>query len=185
MKKIVFLAITIGVLSVGNIASAVSIEPSLGILPVACEAEHIAFFPIGSTEKAYLDWIVFNPADYSSTVYSGLISDITGSSLLTEYLYTYQIEARGSPAIDNVENLTIYFDTVLASGAGSYAADLDTWHNSVNFANLATEGEDASASLVALQFGPAFAPGNLTWDYDGLIDTGEESHVDSFACSID
>lgn len=177
MKKLIVLAMVMGILSISSVAMAVSIEPGLGILPVAGEAEHNAFFPPSSTEHAYVDWIVFNPGAYDGSAFDDLITGIIGSDSLTEYLYVYQIEARGTPAIDNVENLTIYFSTGLASGAGSYAADLDSWHNSTNFANLATEGETAGASLVALQFGPAFAPSNLTWDYDGLLDTGEESHV--------
>ena len=178
MKKIiVFVVMVIGILATSGIAMAVSIEPGLGILPVAGEAEHNALFPPGATDQAYVDWIVFNPAAYDGSAFDSLITGIIGSDSLTEYLYVYQIEARGSPDIDDVENLTLYFSTGLASGAGSYAADLDTWHNSGNFGNLATEGEDAGASLVALQAGPAFHATNVTWDYDGLLDTGEESHV--------
>jgi hypothetical protein len=178
MKKLIMLATLVGALLMSSLAYAVSIEPPLSVLPVAGEAEFNAFiFPGNPPGQAYVDWIVFNPGSYASTAFESLISGITGSNALSQYLYLYQIEARGIPPVSDIEDLTIYFDTSLATSAGSYATDLDAWHNSSYFANLAGEGEDAGASIIPVSFGPLWSPTNITWDFDGNLDTGNEGGI--------
>ncbi len=176
MKKIFVITMVIGILCSSGIAMASSIEPGLGILPVAGEAEFNPIIPIPG--QAYVDWIVFNPGAYNGTAFDDLVTNITGSDSLSQYLYVYQIEARGNPAMTDVEDLTIYFSTSMATGAGFLGGtDLDTWHNNGNFGNLATEGEDVGAPIRNVTFGPTMHTTNITWDFDGTLDSSEESTV--------
>lgn len=192
MKKyIVALAVLVLMISAANIASATTIEPPLtGLAPQAGESEFLSYFPPNSNLIAHVDWMVLNPGNYADGPYNNLVSGITGGSSLNNYLYLYQIEARGEgnyQALTNIYGMTIYFDPILVTGFGSYNQSLDIWHNANNFPILATEGEPSNPKLEGVHFGPWISPGSsITWEYDGYLNgrgTGSNQSVTEWLTS--
>jgi len=122
---------------------------------------------------------VLGPADYSSTVFAPLVYEIFGSYYAPAYIYVYQIE----PLIDDVENWTVNFPWKPPYSSGPSFLDpafldLDVvGHDAGTFPGLTGENEVSGAPLQVMAFGPVNKPNNVTYDFDGLLDIGEESDV--------
>ncbi len=164
------------------------VPPVLGLGSVAGEAD---FFSTNPTTLGHflgrVDWMVLAPGDYS--VISAGIHDTlvkaanSGSSVLTEYLYSYQVESLigvpGPPLeiLDYTVTLMPDGNPLASAFVSSYgfAAGLDLdahGHTVATFANLLGESEAASV----IQPGTSKSDGgsSLTWSCaGGLLDTDE------------
>jgi hypothetical protein len=90
----------------------------------------------------YMDWIVLNPNDYSSSPLSGLVSSIIGSTTLSNYLYVYQAECYAK-GCDHITISRIDGNPFSVVNYGATPGDLDDYHN------LGSENEYGSASIKA------------------------------------
>jgi len=136
--------------------------------------------PPSTVPIAYVDWLVLGPADYTSTVFAPLVTDIFGSPVALAYIYAYQIE----PLIEDISIFTVHFAPASITGAGFSNLDLDlVGHDASIFSNLGptpspAENEIAGAPLVT-PTGVEIDPGNnVSWKFATRdLDPGRESYV--------
>lgn len=128
-----------------------------------------------------VDWFVLPPGDYTGTVFAPLVSDIFGTSVSPSFIYAYQVE----PLINDIEDWTVNVKGPY-TGTGTSFLDLDLVGHDIPpagaFPNLGAppppaENEVLGAPLQFMAFGPVNKPDNVTYDFDGLLDSGEESEV--------
>ncbi|MCH7702619.1 MAG: hypothetical protein IID37_13125 [Planctomycetes bacterium] len=181
-------AVALAALAMPSTPAVADIAPPLGVVSVAGEADFFSTNPLTFGQfVGRVDWMVLAPGDYTATVHDSLVIAATGGSLLTEYLYSYQIESLiGPPGVLRIEDFTVTlfpdgnpFGSLHVSSFGLASLDLDlVGHDAATFPLLAGETETASA-IVA---GSGFTDGgsSLTWTFmTGLFDT-DESEVSWF-----
>lgn len=138
---------------------------------------------VGGAVVGTVDWFVLPPGDYTGTVFAPLVESIFGTGVFATpfYIYAYQIE----PAINDIENWTVNVKGPYI-GTGTSSLDLDLVGHDVPlagaFPNLGAspppaESEVLGAPLQPMMFGPVNKPDNVTYDFDGDLDAGEESEV--------
>jgi hypothetical protein len=149
-----------------------SILPPLSPQPVAGETALIDSFAAGNPTIGYVDWIVLNPADYTDTAFEGLVTDVSGGAVLSQYLYLYQVESM----LNGANFFTVDAAAAYVSAAGANAGDLDAVHNAGVFANLAGENEVAAGLVFPNLWNTD--PDNTTWVFIvPPVDSGKESDV--------
>jgi hypothetical protein len=137
----------------------------------------------------YVDWIVFGPGQWSSTGFEVNAGNTDLDSLLNYYLYVYQLENTSGENLDWF-TVDVPKDSVVSAGWVN-DGDLDTAHNSGNYANLVTEQEAASNGLRDVVFASIDNSGatpNVSWGFtltgvNGLL-PGYESETMWFISPI-
>jgi hypothetical protein len=186
LRNLMLVAVVVGTMTVMGARSFAGplLPPLSAVAPVAGETDIIG---VGGVLVGRVDWLVLPPGDYTGTVFAPLVEDIfgpfdPGDPIVSPlYIYAYQIE----PAINDIENWTVNVKGPYL-GSGTSFLDLDVvGHDETIFPNLGDthpnpppkENELPSASLQFMNFGPIEKPDNVTYDFDGLLDIGEESEV--------
>jgi hypothetical protein len=177
LRNLMLVAVVVGTMTLMGARSFAGplLPPLSAVAPVAGETDIIG---VGSGLVGRVDWLVLPPGDYTGTVFAPLVADIFGDTISPLYIYAYQIE----PAINDIENWTVNVKGPYL-GSGTSFLDLDVvGHSSVTFPNLGTppppaENELVSAPLETMKVGPINKPDNVTYDFDGTLDIGEESEV--------
>jgi hypothetical protein len=172
LRNLMLVAVVVGTMTLMGARSFAGplLPPLSAVAPVAGETDIIG---LNGGLVGRVDWLVLPPGDYTGTVFAPLVVNIFGVAISPLYIYAYQIE----PAINDIENWTVNVKGPYL-GSGTSFLDLDVvGHSSVTFPNLADENELVGAPLQFMSFGPVNKPDNVTYDFDGLLDIGEESVV--------
>jgi hypothetical protein len=172
LRNLMLVAVVVGTMTLMGARSFAGplLPPLSAVAPVAGETDIIG---LNGGLVGRVDWLVLPPGDYTGTVFAPLVADIFGVTISPLYIYAYQIE----PAINDIENWTVNVKGPYL-GSGTSFLDLDVvGHSSAIFPNLAAENELVGAPLQFMSFGPINKPDNVTYDFDGLLDIGEESEV--------
>jgi len=178
LRNLMLVAVVVGTMTVMGARSFAGplLPPLSAVVPVAGETDILGY---NNTLVGRVDWFVLPPGDYTGTVFATLVEDIfgpfdPGDPIVSPlYIYAYQIE----PAIKDIENWTVNVrGPYLGSGTSSLDLD-DVGHNAATFPNLAGEHELDGATLQYMSYGPVEKPDNVTYDFDGELDVGEESEV--------
>jgi hypothetical protein len=172
LRNLMLVAVVVGTMTLMGARSFAGplLPPLSAVAPVAGETDIIG---LNGGLVGRVDWLVLPPGNYTGTVFAPLVEGIFGVAISPLYIYAYQIE----PAINDIENWTVNVKGPYL-GSGTSFLDLDVvGHSSVTFPNLAAENELVGAPLQFMSFGPINKPDNVTYDFDGLLDIGEESEV--------
>jgi len=185
LRNLMLVAVVVGTMTVMSARSFAGplLPPLSAVAPVAGETDIIGY---EGGLVGRVDWFVLPPGNYTGTVFEPLVRNIfsidpNDPAISPLYIYAYQIE----PAIDDIEDWTVNVKGPYL-GSGTSFLDLDTvGHDETTFPNLGDtppnpppdENELAGATLQPMAFGPINKPDNVTYDFDGLLDLGEESEV--------
>ena len=172
LRNLMLVAVVVGTMTVMGARSFAGplLPPLSAVVPVAGETDILGY---NNTLVGRVDWFVLPPGDYTDTVFASLVENIFGAFVSPLYIYAYQIE----PAINDIENWTVNVRGPYL-GSGTSLLDLDVvGHDAATFPNLDGEHELVDAELQSMSFGPVEKPDNVTYDFDGQLDVGEESEV--------